>query len=113
MAGGKGHRVRRIGPRPGHHHAHQPERLNRDRLRAVAIAAAEQSERLSLPEIHAAAPLARLVAAWPADRRLLVCDEGATGAPIAEALAAMLQAPTALFVGPEGGFTETELDASR
>src|SRR5205823_10952578 len=35
----------------------QPERLNPDRLRALAIAAAEQSERLSVPEVHAVQPL--------------------------------------------------------
>src|SRR5207248_6630503 len=56
----------------------QPERLNRDRLHAIAVSAAEQSERLSVPEIRVPERLDRLLAAWPADRRLIVCDE--TGA---------------------------------
>ena len=50
----------------------QPERLNRDRLHAIAIAAAEQSERFSVPEIREPASLDRLVAEWPADRRLIL-----------------------------------------
>ena len=90
----------------------QPERFNQGRLRALAIAAAEQSERLSVPEILAAAPLDRVLAAWPAGRLLVLCDESGAGMPIAEALAGFApQAPAGLFVGPEGGFTDTELDA--
>jgi len=90
----------------------QPERLNRDRLAAHAVAAAEQSERLSVPEIREAQPLDGLLAAWEVARRLFVCDETGTGTPIAAALAGFDgSGPAALLVGPEGGFTETELDA--
>jgi 16S rRNA (uracil1498-N3)-methyltransferase len=57
-------------------------------------------------------PLARLLAGWPAERRLVLCDESGTGIPIATALASFDAAtPAAVFVGPEGGFAETELDA--
>ena len=90
----------------------QPERLNRERLRALAIAAAEQSERLSVPEIRMPERLDRVLAGWPADRRLIVCDESGAGRPIAAALAELTEAASiALLIGPEGGFTETELDA--
>jgi 16S rRNA (uracil1498-N3)-methyltransferase len=90
----------------------QPDRLNRERLRALAIAAAEQSERLDIPEIRAPERLPALLAAWPAGRRLVVCDESGGGMPIAAALAGWsAQTPAALLVGPEGGFAETELDA--
>jgi 16S rRNA (uracil1498-N3)-methyltransferase len=90
----------------------QSERINRDRLRVLALAAAEQSERLSLPEIRPEVPLARLLAEWPAERRLMLCDEGGAGQPIAAALAGLDgAAPAAVFIGPEGGFAETELDA--
>jgi 16S rRNA (uracil1498-N3)-methyltransferase len=90
----------------------QPERLNRDRLRALAVAAAEQSERLSVPRVAALEPLDRVLAAWPAGRHLVLCDESGAGTPIAEALAGFApDKPAALLVGPEGGFTDTELDA--
>jgi 16S rRNA (uracil1498-N3)-methyltransferase len=90
----------------------QPERLNRARLHALAVAAAEQSERLSVPEVRLAEPLGRVLAAWPAGRRLIVCDESGGGMPFAAALAGFApEAPAALLVGPEGGFAETELDA--
>ena len=90
----------------------QPERLNRERLAALALAASEQSERLSVPEIRAPEQLDRVLAAWPAGRRLVVCDESGAGQPIAAALAELTpDAPAAVLIGPEGGFTDTELDA--
>lgn len=87
------------------------ERVNLERLRANAVEAAEQTGRLSVPEIAEPEPLARLTARWPADRRLLLCDESGAAPPIAETLAATPHGPWAVLVGPEGGFAETELDA--
>jgi 16S rRNA (uracil1498-N3)-methyltransferase len=86
----------------------QPERLNLDRLAAHAVAAAEQSGRLSVPALYPPEKLARVVAEWPGERHLYVCDETGGGVPIATLGAGY---PAALLVGPEGGFAETELDA--
>jgi 16S rRNA (uracil1498-N3)-methyltransferase len=92
----------------------QPERINAERLLAHAVAAAEQSERLSMPDIRTPKPLASMLASWPSERRLIVCDETGAGTPIAAALAGFaLGVPAALLIGPEGGFAETELDALR
>src|SRR5256885_2653705 len=89
----------------------QPERINRDRLRAIAVAAAEQSERLSVPEIRAPERFDEALAAWPADRRLILCDESGAGMPIADALLALpVNAPAAVFVRPQGGPTDPEPD---
>jgi 16S rRNA (uracil1498-N3)-methyltransferase len=89
----------------------QVERVNLDRLRAHAVEAAEQSERLSVPDLRAPERLDRLLATWPGARRLVVCDESGAGEPISDAAARLPPGPMALLVGPEGGFDETELDA--
>jgi len=89
----------------------QVERLNLERLRAHAVAAAEQSERLSVPELRSPEALDRVLAVWPIERCLVVCDESGAGEPIWRAAARLPAGPVALLVGPEGGFDQTELDA--
>jgi len=87
-------------------------RLNCERLEATAIEAAEQSERLSVPEIREPGKLEEALRAWPAGRHLIFCDESGGGTPIADALAkADLRQPHAILTGPEGGFARAELDA--
>jgi 16S rRNA (uracil1498-N3)-methyltransferase len=88
-------------------------RVNGQRLAAIAAEAAEQCERLSVPEVRPAAELAALLIAWPADRALMVLDESGAGRPIAEALRELPAGPAAVLVGPEGGFHKCELDALR
>jgi 16S rRNA (uracil1498-N3)-methyltransferase len=89
----------------------QVERVNLERLRAHAIEAAEQSERVSVPEIRAPEALQRVLASWPSGRRLILCDESGAGEPISDAAGRLPARPVALLIGPEGGFDETELDA--
>lgn len=93
------------------------ERVNVERLRANALEAAEQTERLSVPEVREPLELGRLLDGWPADRHLLVCDETGGGLPIAQALAgldaARRAASWAVLIGPEGGFDAAELAGLR
>lgn len=89
----------------------QAERVNLERLRAHAVEAAEQSERLTVPELRPPERLERVLAAWPGERRLILCDESGRGEPISKAAARLRPCPLALLTGPEGGFDETELDA--
>lgn len=89
------------------------ERLNLDRLRAHAIEAAEQSERLTVPRIDAPRALDALLGAWDPARRIMLCDESGTAPPAATALQGQNAESWAVLIGPEGGFAETELDALR
>ncbi|HXM84350.1 MAG TPA: 16S rRNA (uracil(1498)-N(3))-methyltransferase [Stellaceae bacterium] len=88
-------------------------RVNAERLRANAVEAAEQSERLSVPAVHEPVKLAPLLKAWPAGRRLILCDESGTAPPLAQALKGLSPAPCAILTGPEGGFADSELDDLR
>jgi len=85
------------------------DRVNIERLGAIAVEAAEQSERLSVPEIAAPVDFAELLAAWARPRPLIVGDETGGGAPIGAALSD-LRAPVAVLVGPEGGFARREIE---
>jgi 16S rRNA (uracil1498-N3)-methyltransferase len=90
------------------------ERVNLDRLRANAIEAAEQTERLTVPDVAAPLTLAQFVGTWPSGRRLLVADETGGGRPVADVLSSLdvaaRAAPWAVLTGPEGGFARAELD---
>jgi 16S rRNA (uracil1498-N3)-methyltransferase len=93
-------------------------RINQSRLTAVATEAAEQSERLTVPEVLEPVSLEALRTGWSNDRRLLVCAEAGDAKPIAEALNGLtsdvsLSHRFAVLIGPEGGFQDDELDRLR
>jgi 16S rRNA (uracil1498-N3)-methyltransferase len=81
-------------------------RINLDRLTTIAIEAAEQSERLTVPIIHPARRLPDLLSDWPPNRILHAAIERSGAMPPLPTTG-----PAALLVGPEGGFTPGELDA--
>lgn len=83
------------------------DRLNAERLRAHVIEAAEQCERTALPALDTPQKLDTLLGNWPAGRALLFADE-AGGEPLAEAA---MPGPSAILIGPEGGFTDEEREA--
>jgi len=86
-------------------------RVNLERMRANAIEAAEQSGRMSIPEVRAPLSFDTLLAAWPTDRRLIFCDESGSAPPIAQALRAERNNGIAILTGPEGGFEPAERNA--
>ena len=89
----------------------QATRVNTDRLRAIAIEAAEQSERLSVPKVTDPFPFARFLAEWPRTRVLLAGDETGHGRPLAEVAPPLAGRSLGILIGPEGGFAPAELDA--
>jgi 16S rRNA (uracil1498-N3)-methyltransferase len=80
------------------------DRLNLDRLRAHMIEAAEQCERTALPILDAPVKLEAMLRDWPANRALIFADEEG-GIPMIDAIT---PAPSAILIGPEGGFTLEE-----
>ena len=88
-------------------------RVNLDRMRANAIEAAEQSDRLTVPDVRDAVSLEKSLADWPAARRILFCDEAGEAPPIAEALRSLAVKESAILTGPEGGFDPAEREAIR
>lgn len=91
------------------------DRVNIDRLRAIAVEAAEQCERLDVPEVRPPIAFARLLGEWPENRRIAACLEAGAAKPIAEALSAYAgdttPLPWGILIGPEGGWAPAELDA--
>lgn len=81
-------------------------RLNIEKARLQAIEAAEQTERLDVPEIQDVKPLLDVLAAWDGTP-ILFADE-AGDAERAQKICAELDAPLAVLIGPEGGFTDAE-----
>ena len=89
-------------------------RVNTERLKANAVEAAQQTGRVSVPEVRPTVSLEAVLENWPADRRLMFCDESGSGRPVAEMLSsegAPANVPWAVLIGPEGGFAAGELDA--
>jgi len=89
----------------------QIRETNTERLRAIAIEAAEQSERLDLPEIREPVTLDSLIKEWPKHRLPIYCAEFGDAQPAAQAFSGALahaRPAAAIFTGPEGGFTEDE-----
>lgn len=94
------------------------ERIRRDRLQAIALEAAEQCGRLSVPDVAEPARLPEVLLRWDASRPLYYCDEagddpdqewgGREGraAPMLDSVDAA--GPAAILIGPEGGFSPDE-----
>ena len=81
-------------------------RINRDRLQAHAVEAAEQCGGTFIPEVAEMSRLSRVLDEWPADRRILFCDEALVDDE--RRFDAAGDGPWAIFIGPEGGFSDAE-----
>jgi 16S rRNA (uracil1498-N3)-methyltransferase len=93
-------------------HRTQVARINRERMQANVIEAAEQCGVLRLPEVAGEIPLSVCLATWSGERLAIFCDEEGPADPIAALVAhrhtAGAQLPVTVVIGPEGGFDETE-----
>ena len=98
----------------------QTRTVRTDRFRKIALEAAEQTERLDLPEIVEAASLDASLDALPEGMAVIFCDEAGDEAeapwggeagrarPMLEVLEGLKGRPAAILTGPEGGFSAAE-----
>lgn len=91
----------------------QVREVNLERCRAIVTEAAEQSERLALPEIMPPVSLERLITSWPSAMLPIVCAEWGEALPVREALHGRSEKQAAVITGPEGGFSADELSLLR
>ncbi|MDP1700959.1 MAG: 16S rRNA (uracil(1498)-N(3))-methyltransferase [Aestuariivirga sp.] len=83
------------------------ERVNLDRMRANVVEAAEQCNLVHVPEVLEPEKLEKILVTWEKGRSLVYCDETKVDHNPLESLKSV-RAPTAVLVGPEGGFTDEE-----
>ena len=84
------------------------ERIRQDRLQAHAVEAAEQCGGTYVPDVAELQKLSRLLDHWPEDRQLMFCDEAEVGNALELAAGDHKNAPWAIVIGPEGGFSDGE-----
>ena len=80
-------------------------RIQRDRLQAHVIEAAEQCGATYVPEVAEMIQFERLLADWDSTRKIYFCDEMRAGAASTTRSGA---GPSAILIGPEGGFSDKE-----
>ncbi len=88
-------------------------KVNRQKLLANAIEAAEQCNLVFVPEVLEAEPLGKVLREWDDARRIIYCDEAAPIADPIEALRQVEPGPLAVLIGPEGGFSVEEREMLR
>lgn len=87
------------------------ERLKQERAVATVVEAAEQCERLDIPDIAKPAKLTEVIDAWDPTRHLYICAEAGIADPAAEVFSKHEKTqPAAILIGPEGGFSQRELE---
>ena len=90
-------------------------RVNVDRLSAIAREAAEQCRRLDVPQLFDIVPFDRLAMNWPDNLCPIIAAEDGRGLSMQEIKQikekqGQTDLAPALFIGPEGGFSEYEFE---
>ena len=88
-------------------------KINNEKLMLNAIEAAEQCERLSVPQVKQIEKLDSFLQNYPQNHTLIFCDESGNGTVFKQALNDLSDASLThidVLIGPEGGFTKREQD---
>lgn len=87
-------------------------RIQRDRLQAHAVEAAEQCGGTYVPEVAEMVRFDKLLRGWDDNRGIMFCDE-TLASSVPSSLLGSGGGPWAIFIGPEGGFSERERERLR
>lgn len=88
-------------------------RVNRERMQANVIEAAEQCGIMSLAQVDEPLKLSYFIDEFSVDRHLIYCDEALQVPGAIEAMSGLSDKPVSVLVGPEGGFSEEEREMLR
>ena len=83
------------------------DKINTDKWNIYIKDAIEQCRRLSLPPIAPLTALKDLLTNWPHNEKIYLCNENEKSLSFATI---NKDYPTNIMIGPEGGFSETELE---
>lgn len=86
-------------------------RIQRDRLQAHAVEAAEQCGGTYVPEVAEMVRMDRLLSGWDDSRQIMFCDERTADDPATPFAGGA--GPWAILIGPEGGFSQREREKLR
>ncbi|MBR2033129.1 MAG: 16S rRNA (uracil(1498)-N(3))-methyltransferase [Alphaproteobacteria bacterium] len=84
------------------------DKVRVDRLQAQIIEASEQCERLDIPQLFEPQNLNYVLKNWDNSRVLYLMDERRQGVCAAKAFGDHAKNPSAILIGPEGGFSDSE-----
>ncbi len=84
------------------------ERVNVDRLQAHAVEAAEQCGATFVPPVAEVTRLSQVLDRWPEGRDLWFCDEDMAEDTSPAPSSPHVETPSAVLIGPEGGFSASE-----
>lgn len=87
------------------------DRFRREKLSAHAMEAAEQCGATAVPQVDDLTTLDKMLATWPQERLLFWADEALAGKR--SEIIGNSGTPSAILIGPEGGFSTGEQDRLR
>ncbi|WP_052045999.1 16S rRNA (uracil(1498)-N(3))-methyltransferase [Candidatus Paracaedibacter symbiosus] len=88
----------------------QVHKINLEKLNRYGVDAAQQCERLSVPEVLPLRPLQGVLQAWNSNKLLIVCLERQDSVPLVQLLQGLDRSQQLAFlIGPEGGLSGKDI----
>ena len=82
--------------------------INVERIKKIIIESAEQSNRISIPEIMKLDNLKNFISNFPQNGCLIFCDINCEKSDLKNILSKEILGPICILIGPEGDFSENE-----